>query len=339
MKDLRIGVIGCGQWGANFVRVLQQVEGFRLAGCCDAKSRNIKKLPRFGPEIPVFKSVDRMLGSVALDAVVVATPAVTHHKLVTRLLKAGLDVLVEKPLATRSADAAHMLSLARARKRILMVGHIFHYNRAVDHLKGMIDSGKLGALRYIYSVRTNLGPIRGDVNVLWDLASHDVSLFLHLTGHKPDRVTAGGQSYLRAGIADVAFATLSFKRTKVICHLHVSWLDPHKVRSLTVIGTEKMAVFDDVNTQEPIRIFDQGVIRDKHYDDFGHFQLVLRDGDIGIPHVAMDEPLRAECNHFLECVRKRVRPVTSAEHGLEVVKVLEAMDESLRKRGRPVKVG
>ena len=338
MKEVRVGVVGCGRWGVNFVRVLQQMDGFELAACCDLEAVNLKRLAKFGREIGVFQNMERMLKETPLDAVVVATPAVTHHDLVANLLARGLDVLVEKPLATTSSDARHLLVLAKRKKRILMVGHIFHYNRAVSHLKSLMGSGDLGALRYLYSVRTNLGPIRGDVNVLWDLGSHDVSLFLHLTGDTPDRVTASGQSYLRPRIADVVFATIFFKRTKVICHLQVSWLDPHKVRRLTVIGTEKMAVLDDVNTQEPIRIFNRGVMRDKTYDDFGHFQLVLRDGDIGIPHISMDEPLRAECGHFLDCVRRRKRPLTSAEHGLAVVKVLEALGESLKKQGRPVNV-
>jgi len=193
-------------------------------------------------------------------------------------------------------------------------------------------------LRYLYTVRTNLGPIRDDVDVLWDLAAHDVSMMLGLVGDVPARVSASGQNYLRPRNADVAFGTLYFRKRRVIGHLHVSWLDPHKVRRLTVIGAKRMAVFDDVDTREPLRIYNRGVERDKVYGDFGQFQLMLRDGDIRAPHVAGAEPLRAECAHFIGCVKRRQRPLTDGGHGLAVVRVLEALSASLAGNGRPVRV-
>lgn len=335
---VRIAIAGCGRWGINHIRVFQQLEGCRIVGCCDPDPRTLR---RFGPlagTAAVFDDSFHMLRVTRPDALVVVTPASTHYQVVAGALRAGVHVLVEKPLALTSREAKALVDLAAQHRRILMVGHIFHYHRALTKLHGMIRSGKLGSLRYLYSGRTNLGPIRDDVNVLWDLAPHDVSMMMYLTGDVPSEVSANGQSYLRRNTADVVFGTLYFRNKRVIGHLHVSWLDPHKVRKLTVIGSKKMAVFDDVSTQEPLRLYDRGVIKDKIYGDFGQFQLMLRDGDIHVPHVAVDEPLRAECSHFVECVRRQRTPLTDGLHGLRVVRVLEALSRSLRAKGHPVKV-
>jgi predicted dehydrogenase len=279
-----------------------------------------------------------MIAESRPDAVVVATPATTHLAVASLALSAGADVLVEKPLATTSAAGRALVSLAARHRRLLMVGHIFHYHAAMTRLHSLVRSGSLGQVRYLYSTRTNLGPIRNDVNVLWDLAPHDVAMQLMLTDDIPTEVSATGQSYLRGRLADVAFGTLFFRRKKVIGHLQVSWLDPHKVRKLTVIGSRRMAVFDDVETQAPLRLFDRGVMRDKVFDDFGQFHLMLRDGDINIPHVPTEEPLRAEAAHFIECVQRRRRPLTDGRFGLTVVRVLEALDASLKAKGRPIRV-
>lgn len=336
---IRVAVAGMGAWGANYLRVIQSLDGADLVGCCDPDPKTLKRVARQLRGVPSWPDHRRMIAAVRPDAVIVATPATTHAAVVAHALAAGADVLVEKPLATSSVAARGLVAAAARGRRILMVGHIFHYHAALQRLDGMIRRGDLGHLRYLYSVRTNLGPIRGDVNVLWDLAPHDIAIQLMLTGAVPASVSATGQSYLRHGIADVAFGTLFFPRQRVIGHLQVSWLDPHKVRGLTVIGSRKMAVFDDVDTQTPLRLYDRGVMRDKVFDDFGQFHLMLRDGDIHIPRVAVEEPLRAECGHFLACVRRRRRPVTDGRFGLEVVRVLEALDRSLRGRGRPVRVG
>jgi len=337
MQEIRMGVIGCGRWGSNFIRALGGLEGCRLLGVHDSDARSAKRAAR--GNLKAFGSPEKMVHALKLDAVIIATPATVHHDVAMKMLKSGVHVLVEKPLAVTVEECTEMTALAARKKLTFMVGHIFHYNKGVVKLKSIIDAGELGELRYLYSVRTNLGPIRSDVNVLWDLAAHDVSMMLHLVGESPQEVTASGQSYLRRDIADVGFGTLYFAKRKILGHLQVSWLDPHKVRKLTVIGADQMAEFDDVNTQEPIRLFNRGVLQDKIYDDFGHFQMVLRDGDINIPHVALDEPLRQECLHFLDCVRNGKRPLTDGRHGTEVVRVLAALDTSLKRKGAPVKVG
>jgi len=336
MQELKVGVVGCGRWGTNFIRVLPSIEGCKLLGVVDTDPRSARKFAR--GDVKAFDNAEKMVKSLKLDAVVIATPATKHRDVTIKCLKAGAHVFIEKPLATTEKECIEMDKAAKKAKKVLMVGHIFHYNRGVQKMKSIVDSGEIGDMRYMYCVRTNLGPIRDDVSVLWDLAAHDVSMMMHLVGEVPAEVTASGQSYLRRDIADVAFGTLFFKKRNIMGHLQVSWLDPHKVRSLTIIGTDKMAVFDDVNTQEPIRIFNRGVMQDKVYDDFGHFQMVLRDGDIMIPHVVLAEPLRAEAVHFLQCVRNNEKPVTGAEHGTDVVKVLLGLDESLRTRGKPVKI-
>jgi len=335
---IRVAVAGIGAWGANYLRVFQSLEGAELVGCADPDPKMLRRVARQLRGVPAWPDYRMMLSAVRPDAVVVATPATSHVRVVAQALAAGADVLVEKPLATSSEAARSLVALAARARKLLMVGHIFHYHAALARLHAMIRRGDLGQLRYLYSVRTNLGPIRGDVNVLWDLAPHDVAIQLMLTGVVPTSVSATGQSYLRSGIADVGFGTLFFPRQRIIGHLQVSWLDPHKVRGLTVIGSRKMAVFDDVDTQTPLRLYDRGVMRDKVFDDFGQFHLMLRDGDIHIPRVAVEEPLRAECAHFLECVRKRRRPITDGQFGLDVVRVLEALDRSLRAHGRPVRV-
>jgi predicted dehydrogenase len=336
---VRVAVVGCGRWGINYLRIFQQMSGCRLVGACDPDPKSSDRFPFSSVTLPVFRDARAMLAQIRPDAVVVATPATTHLAVASLALKYGAHVLVEKPLATNSRDAAALVGLARRARRILMVGHIFHYHNALIRLHAMIGKGELGRLRYLYSVRTNLGPIRDDVDVLWDLAAHDVSMMIHLAGGIPVSVTASGQNYIRKGIADVAFGTLFFPRNGVIGHLQVSWLDPRKVRKLTVIGTRRMAEFDDVSTQEPLRMYDRGVDRDKVIGDFGQFHLMLRDGDIAIPRVAGGEPLKTECARFIECVRTGRRPETDGEHGAAVVRVLEALGKSLKVHGRPVRVG
>ena len=335
---IRIAIAGCGRWGVNYVRAYLAMDGVELVGVSDPDANAVKRISRLLGNMPAYADWRVMLKELNPEAMVVATPASLHYGVVSGALERGLHVLVEKPLTNDSRKAAALVKLAEKRPRILMVGHIFHYHRAVERLEAMIAGGELGAIRYMYSVRTNLGPIRKDVNVLWDLAAHDVAILLLLAKDAPAEVTASGQSYLRGGIADVAFGTLYFQKRRTIGHFQVSWLDPHKVRQLTIIGSRRMAEFDDINTQEPLRIYDRGVDREKHFSDFGEFQLQLRDGDIHIPRVAVEEPLRVECAHFVECVRSGKTPRTDGRFGLAVVKVLEALDESLRHRGRPVKV-
>jgi predicted dehydrogenase len=271
-----------------------------------------------------------------VDAVVVATPTVTHYPLARAALEAGKHVLVEKPLATTTADAEALCALARRAGRILMVGHVFLYNEGIRRVKATLERGELGRLFYVSMVRTNLGPIRMDVNAAWDLAAHDVSIANDWLGAGPLAVSAVGGSFINPGIEDVIFATLRYPEG-VLVHLHTSWLSPSKTRSIQVVGERGMLTFDDMSLSEPIRLYDRYVAEERttpdFVDTFASFRASVREGDITIPKVALGEPLRAECAHFVECVREGRRPRSAGEDGLAVVRVLEALDRSAAAAG------
>ena len=233
-------------------------------------------------------------------------------------------------------QAQELTKLAEQERRILMVGHLLLYHPIIDRIKAMIDSGELGDVHYIYNQRVNLGAVRGDENALWSFAPHDISVILHLLGLDPTDVTARGQSYLQPGIEDVVFLSLNFNQ-RSMAHIHVSWLDPHKIRKLTIVGSKKMVVFDDLESTEKLRIYDKSAQHATDYNTFAEY-ITLRFGDITIPHVKVDEPLQLECQHFLDCVRERRQPLTDGRNGLRVVKVLEAAQRSLEKNGAPVPI-
>lgn len=335
-SPVRLGVIGFGQWGPNHVRNFSQLEGCDIGRICDASPARLAAAQRFLRGVAVTTEPAEILGDPDLDAVVVATPTATHHALVQAALLAGKDVLCEKPLARTAAECRELADLAAARGRILMVGHVFLYNAAVLHLKTDLDRGELGRVYYMDAVRTNLGPVRADVGAIHDLASHDISIFNFLLGTLPTEVSATGSSVLQKGVEDVAFLTLTYPGN-VTCHVHTSWLNPRKVRQLTVVGDHKMAVWDDMNNLEPIRYYDKGVTAD-HYSSFGEFHLILRDGQITIPKVKLGEPLARQDAEFIECLRQRRPPVADARCGLAVVRIMEAALESLQHRGRAVAV-
>lgn len=338
LAAVRTAVIGCGRWGRNYLRVMRQIEGCELVACCDPDRARMREIKDALAGVEQYRDFREMIGRTGPDAVVIATPAVSHYSVAEFALKAGVDCLVEKPLTVSSIQAEKLVTLAARRRRVLMVGHILLFHRAFENMKARLKRGEMGALRCMHAIRTNFGPVRKDVNVLWDLGSHDISMLMTLAGDEPAEVTGSGQSYMRRGIQDVSFGTIYFRRHKVVGHIYSSWIDPNKMRRLTVVGSRQMAAFDDVNPQEPLRIFRRGVMREKQYGDFGQFQLVLRDGDIEIPHIRMEEPLRLECSHFVDCVRRRRVPRSDGMHGLKVVRVLESLDASSLRRGRPVKI-
>jgi len=269
--------------------------------------------------------------------VVVATPPETHPAITLEALKAGKHVFVEKPLALSTTDGAAMVAEAERQKRVLMVGHTFVYTAAVNKIKEVIDSGELGEIMYISTTRVNLGIFQENINVLWDLAPHDVSILNYILDTMPESVTTQSGSYIRKNVEDVAFLTLRYPNS-VVAHVHVSWLNPNKIRSTTVVGSRKMLVYDDVSALEKIRIYDKGVTVTPHYDTFGEFHLSYRYGDILIPRLDDSEPLKVACQHFLDCVEKGVPPRSSGNHGLDVVRVLDAAMESLRDDGRRIDV-
>ena len=335
-STVRIGVIGFGQWGPNHVRNFRAMEHCEVVRVCDTSAA------RLGLARKQFRDLDSTTDPAAItaaadvDAVVVATPVASHFALVQQALEAGKDVLCEKPLAATVAECRALCDLAAARRRVLMVGHVFLYNPSVQHLKIDLDRGELGRVYYMDATRTNLGPVRRDVGAIYDLASHDISIFNYLLGAPPAAVSATGGFFLQEKIEDIGFLTLTYPKG-VVCHVHISWLNPRKVRSLTIVGDHKMAVWDDMNNLEPVRYYDKGVTAD-HYSSFGEFQMILRDGAIVSPKIKLFEPLMRQDEEFADCVRTRRTPAASAEFGLAIVQVLEAAQESVRRRGQTVEI-
>jgi predicted dehydrogenase len=268
--------------------------------------------------------LEEVLGDPELDAVVLATPVATHADLAVRVLEAGKHCLVEKPLALSVADAERVVAAARRADRVLMVGHLLQYHPGVNKLKEIADSGELGDIHYIYGNRLNLGQLRVEENALWSLGAHDVSVLLHLAGEEPYELNARGESYMREGVEDVVFAFMRFP-SGIAAHLHLSWLDPHKERRFTVVGSKRMATFDDMDPERKVTVYDKGF--DQKADTYGEY--ITRSGDIWSPRVPNDEPLRLECEHFVACVREGRRPLSDGESGLRVVRVLEGLQQSL----------
>ena len=332
---IRAGVIGYGYWGPNFVRVLRSLPGCSLLGVVDSREEALVAAARMHPGIDLFQSVDDLL-EAGVDAVAVATPASTHFTLGKRLLEAGIDVLLEKPMALSARDGRELAELAEAKRRVLMVGHLLEYHPALMQFRDIVKSGELGDLYYLYTTRVNLGKVRAAESALWDLAPHDVSIIRFLTDAKPVRVSAQGGTYLREGLEDVVFATITFEGG-IVANLHVSWLDPHKVRRVTVVGNRRMAVFDDMEPMEKIRVIDKGIDTTEHYESFQD-AITERLGDIRIPPIERGEPLKIEVAHFLDCVRNRTKPRTDAANGIGVLQVLEAIERSIRAGGASVEV-
>ncbi|MBI5365460.1 MAG: Gfo/Idh/MocA family oxidoreductase [Planctomycetes bacterium] len=334
---VEVAVIGCGQWGANHVRVLSEIREARVALCVDADAKRLAAVTQRYPGVRTTAKVDDLCADKTVQAVVVATPSASHHAVVKACLEAGKDVLCEKPLTVTAAQSRELVDLAEKAGRILMVGHVFVFNQGIQKLRELISTGVLGEVYYLHAARTNLGPIRTDVNVAYDLATHDISIFNHLLGAGPSEVSARGQVYLSPAVEDVAFISLAYPG-RALAHVHVSWLDPRKVREITVVGDRKMAVWNDMDAIEPIRIYDKGVVTKTYYETYGEFHYALRDGDIVIPKIALHEPLKAQDSHFVSCVAARSAPISSGRDGWRVVQALEAIQQSMRQGGAPIKL-
>ena len=327
---VRVAIIGFGHWGPNYARILSgTLTGARLSACAEPAGGRLAAFERQYPSARAYADYRRLIGDGDVDAVIVATPTSTHREVVEACLSAGLHVLVEKPMAGSVADAEALAALAVKSGRTLMVGHTFLFNPAVRAIKGYIDEGRLGNIRYLYFQRTGLGPIRQDVNALWDLAPHDLSMLRYWLGADPIDLVARGEAYLKSGTEDVVFLTLNYPK-KVLASVHVSWLDPVKIRRITVVGDRKMVVFDDTHATEKLRIYDQGADYQPRGGGFGEFIAAVRDGDILIPHLEHTEPLRMQLEHFLDCIHTGRRPMASAEDGIAVVRVLEWAANQLR---------
>jgi predicted dehydrogenase len=333
-ETVGIAVVGTGDWGANLVRNFAALPGARLVALCDTDPTRLAKTAAQHPAARASVRLEEIASAPDVRGVVVAASAAQHHAIARTLLEAGKDVYVEKPLALRADHAEELVRLARERDRILMVGHLLLHHPGVRYLKEMVRNGELGEVLYIYSQRVNLGKVRRDENALWSFAPHDVSVILHLLEMEPIDVAARGSAFLQGAVEDVVFLHLRFPGGKM-AHVHVSWLDPHKLRKFTVVGSQKMVVFDDMEASEKIRIYDKGIDRAGQIVSYGD-ALSVRSGDIMIPKISLQEPLRIECQHFVECVRDHTAPLTDGADGLRVVRVLAAAQQSLAAGGTPV---
>lgn len=334
---VNLGQIGIGTWGQNLLRNFSNLKDCAVKICCDKNKSALEKIKlNYNDKIKVTDDFDNLLKEPKLDAVVISTLPVTHARFAIKALSKSKHVFVEKPLALKIEDAEEMIRTAKKNKRVLMVGHLLLYHPAVKKLKSYIKEGVLGDIHYIYSTRVNLGQVRAEENALWSLTSHDISVAMYLLEKMPLRVQAIGKSYIRKNIQDVVFVTLNFKNN-VIAHIHASWLDPHKIRKFTIVGAKKMAIFDDMESSEKIRLYDKGFAWQKNYGNYETF-LTLREGDIHIPKIDMVEPLKLECQHFIDCIANKKEPFTDGENGLEALKVLDAAQKSMKQNGKTVKI-
>ncbi len=340
---VRIGHIGFGYWGPNLLRNMQSISRARVIAVADADECRLAAVVEKGPAIGTTRDYRELLSRPDIDAVVIATPAASHAELAYAALSAGKHALVEKPLATTFEDAARLVALADRKGLVLMVGHTFLYSPAVRCMRQHLQGGELGEIFYLYAQRLNLGRVCPDVNTLWNSGPHDVSILLYLLGQMPVEVAARGFSYLRQDVEDVVFMTLVFPQG-VGAHVHMSWLDPHKVRRMTVIGSRQMAVYDDGNRDAPVVLYDRSfdrVVAPHDRCDLqspAEFQVRVRSGEVTVPALTPAEPLRVECEHFVDCILEGRQPLTGGQHALDVVRVLTAAQHSIDKRGTPVPI-
>ena len=321
---IRVGVAGLGYWGPNLARNFAGLPGCELTWCCDASEAARDAFARTFPGARFTADLGDLLADPELDAIVLATPVSTHGALAEQVLRAGKHCFVEKPLAHSVAAAERAVAAAAETGRVLMVGHLLEYHPGVAKLKEIADSGELGEIHYIYSNRLNLGKLRADENALWSLGAHDVSVVLHLADEEPFELDARGESYMQRGIEDVVFGYLRFPSGRA-AHLHLSWLDPHKERRFTVVGSKRMATFDDMDIERKVTVYDKGF--DEASGSYGEY--ITRTGDIWSPRIPNREPLRIECEHFVECIRDGRTPLSDGESGLRVVRVLEGLQARL----------
>lgn len=337
---IRVAVIGAGHWGPNLIRNFNSKERSETAWVVDRDPARLAAVAARNPGVSTTTDPGLVWADHSVDAVVIATPTSTHFELGKAALESGKHVLIEKPLATTSADARALCEIAERQRKLLMVGHVFVFNPGVRAVKAYLDAGELGRVYFVSMVRTNLGPIRTDVSAAWDLAAHDISIVNFWLGAQPLTASAVGGIWINPGIEDAVFATLRYPGD-VLVNLHVSWLNPRKARDITVVGERRMLTFDDMNLGEPLRLYDKRVVEstDKGYaDTFASFRSSVRDGDIVIPRIALGEPLRNECEHFLECVETGNRPITDGPSGVAVVGALEAIARSIANHGREEEV-
>jgi len=335
---IRMAVIGCGYWGPNLIRNFHNVADCELRMITDLDPKRLEHVGRQFPQAHKTLDYRDLLRDPEIDAIAVATSVSTHYPLGREVLEAGKHLFIEKPMCASADDCRRLIDLAAARHLQIMVGHTFLFTPAVRKIRELMRTGELGDIYYVNITRVNLGLFQPDINVVWDLAPHDIAMLNHLFGAGPRVVSATGRAYVRPGIEDVAFLTLEYPGNQ-IAHIHVSWLDPNKIRQATFVGSRKMLVYDDVSSLEKIRVYDKGVEKLAHYDSFGEFQLSYRYGDIVIPKIDQIEPLKVEAAHFINCLQGTETPLSDGATGLQVVEVLEKACESIRGEGKPVLCG
>jgi predicted dehydrogenase len=334
-KPIVVGVVGCGYWGPNLVRNFKGLANCHLKAMCDTSEARLKHMKSLYSDVEAMVDYDQMLNGVGLDAVVVATPVKYHFPLAKASLLAGKHTLIEKPMAASSAECEELIDIARRNGLVLMVGHTFLYSAPVRKITEIVQAGDIGEIRYINSRRLNLGLFQKDINVAWDLAPHDISIILHILGELPLAVNCQGNAHVTPNVEDVTNISLSF-RHKRFATIQSSWLEPRKVREMTIVGTRRMIVYDDLQPLEKLRIYDVRVERPPHYDTFADFHYSYHYGDSYIPHIQQEEPLKAECQHFIDCIENGVEALTNGSAGLELVRILEGASASLKQRGAPV---
>jgi predicted dehydrogenase len=334
---LNIAVIGCGYWGPNLIRNFKSLSGSCVKLICDRDQERLAHMKQLYPDIQTTTDFGSVVKNTEIDAVAIATPVRSHFEFAKQSLLAGKHILIEKPMAASVAQCYELIELAERQKLIIMVGHTFIYSSAVRKVKEILNSGRLGKIFYISSQRLNLGLFQKDVNVTWDLAPHDISIILYLLEQNPVAVNCRGKAHLAKGIEDIATIALEFPDNGFAI-IHNSWLDPNKVRKMTIVGSKGMIIYDDVEPLEKIKIYDKRVELPPYYDTFAEFQYSYHYGDMSAPYIKQMEPLRAQCQHFLDCIKTETKPESSGLEGLKVVQILELASESLKKDGAKIEI-
>jgi len=337
---IKIGIIGCGYWGPNIIRNFYETDGTEVAICCDLNPDRLDFIEKRYPSIKITEKYLDVLKDPRIDAVAIATPVSTHFALAKEALSHNKHVFVEKPICSTSLQAASLIDFSNKKKKVLMVGHVFEYTAAVNKIKEIIESGEIGNVFYFNAWRVNLGIFQHDINVIWDLASHDISILYYILKEKPLSLNATGISHVKSGMENIAYITLHFK-SNLIAHIHVNWLSPVKIRQIVIGGDKKMIIYDDIEPSEKVKIYDKGItIKNKNQEDTlkAELQIEYRSGDVYLPKLEPTEALRVECRHFLDCILNKRTPRSDGESGLRVVKTLEAAQRSLENHGRKEKI-
>jgi len=331
-KPVSVGVVGCGYWGPLLIRNFRDVPNCNLKAVCDASDARLKHIKRLYPEVATVSDWERFLTDFELDAIVIATPVKFHHALAQKSLLAGKHTFIEKPMAASSAECENLIEIAESKGLVLMVDHTFLFSSAVRKIAELVRGGDIGDIRYINSRRLNLGLFQRDINVAWDLAPHDISIILHILGEPPIAVNCQGNAHVTPAVEDVTNMSLTFRQGR-FATIQSSWLEPRKVREMTIVGSRRMIVYDDLQTHEKIKVYDVRVERPPHYDTFAEFQYSYHYGDSYIPRLNQEEPLKEVCRHFIDCIETGTQPATSGREGLELVRILEAASASLKAKG------